>query len=88
MTDSGVWSIKADYTSMAWLEVPELGDKRYNQAKESGVKPETFLNICTAWKGMSGKNKKDQARTYLQSLHLPKKQYDYIWTTVFEYKPE
>ena len=87
-TSDGEWAVKADYTSKEWMDVAELGDKKYNQAKESGINPKTFLEICEKWKGMSGKDKKDQARAYLQSLNLSKKEYDYIWTQVFNYKAE
>ena len=87
-TSDGEWAVKADYTSKEWMDVAELGDKKYNQAKESGVNPKTFLEICEKWKGMSGKDKKEQARAYLQSLNLSKKEYDYIWTQVFNYKAE
>ena len=87
-TSDGEWAVKADYTSKEWMDVAELGDKKYNQAKESGINPKTFLEICEKWKGMSGKDKKDQARAYLQSLNLSKKEYDYIWTYVFNYKTE
>ena len=86
--NDGNWTVKADYSSKDWMDVAELGDTKYNQAKESGIKPETFASICTAWKGMSGKDKKDQAREYLNSLHLTKDQYDYVWTNVFKYKAE
>jgi hypothetical protein len=86
--NDGNWTVKADYSSSDWMDVAELGDTKYNQAKESGIKPETFASICTAWKGMSGKDKKDQAREYLNGLHLTKDQYDYIWTNVFKYKAE
>jgi hypothetical protein len=85
----GDWDVKADYSSASWNDVAELGTKRYDQARDAaalGMKPETFLGIYDKWKGMTGSDKKAQAKELLDSLHLPKKQYDYIWATVFKYK--
>lgn len=87
----GGWDVKADYSSKEWMQAAELGDTRYRQAKAAadlGMKPQTYIDIYEKWKGMSGKDKKQQAKEYLDSLHLPKKQYDYIWAQVFKYKAE
>jgi len=87
----GDWEVKADYSSVEWMDIAELGDKKYQQARgavAAGMKPKTVLDIFDKWKEMSGKDKKQQAREYLDSLNLPKKQYDYIWTQVFNYKAD
>ena len=89
-SSKGEWTVKADYSSREWLRASDLPGDRYEQAREAakiGMQPQTFVDIYEKWNGMSG-NKKQQAKEYLDSLHLPKKQYDYIWTQVFKYKAE
>ena len=82
----------ADYTSKELFDISiKYSSDVYDKAKEAeavGIKPEKFVQIYDKWKGMSGKDKKDQARKYLKSLNLSKKEYEYFWKTVFKYKEE
>lgn len=68
------------------------------QAKEAqskyGMKPELYLQIYSKWATLNAKDengktvkglKKKRAKEYLESLNLPKDQYDYVWHNICHY---
>ena len=68
------------------------------QAKEAqskyGMKPELYLQIYRKWSTLNAKDengktvknlKKKRAKEYLESLNLPKDQYDYVWHNICHY---